>query len=73
MAWAEAQNRVPQSGQRPKQMLADNGYCSEKNLAYLESAKKPKKKIEAYIATGRQKHGERRVCPRGPVYGELIS
>ncbi len=58
---------VAQSGRRPKQMLADNGYCSEKNLAYLESAKKPKKKIEAYIATGRQKHGERRVCPRGPL------
>ncbi len=58
---------VAQSGQRPKQMLADNGYCSEKNLEYLESAKKPKKKIEAYIATGRQKHGERRVCPRGPL------
>ncbi len=56
-----------QSGQRPKQMLADNGYCSEKNLKYLESAKKPTKKIEAYIATGRQKHGERRVCPRGPL------
>ena len=35
---------VAQSGQRPKQMLADNGSCSEKNLAYLESAKKPKKK-----------------------------
>ncbi len=58
---------VAQSGQRPQQMLADNGYCSEKNLEYLESAKKPKKKIEAYIATGRQKHGERRVCPRGPL------
>jgi len=56
-----------QSGQRPKQMLADNGYCSEKNLEYLEAAKKPTKKIEAYIATGRQKHGERRVCPRGPL------
>ena len=56
-----------QSGQRPKEMLADNGYCSEKNLEYLESAKKPEKKIAAYLATGRQKHGERRVCPRGPL------
>ena len=56
-----------QSGQRPKEMLADNGYCSEKNLEYLESAKKPEKKIAAYLATGRQKHGERQVCPRGPL------
>ena len=55
-----------QSGQRPEEMLADNGYCSEKNLEYLESAKKPEQKIEAYIATGRQKHGERRVSPHGP-------
>lgn len=56
-----------QSGQRPAEMLADNGYCSEKNLEYLESAKKPEKRIEAYIATGRQKHGEREVVPRGPL------
>ena len=56
-----------QSGQRPTEMLADNGYCSEKNLEYLESAKKPEKKIEAYLAAGRQKHGERQVCPRGPL------
>jgi hypothetical protein len=56
-----------QSGQRPQEMLADNGYCSEKNLEYLEAAKKPEKKIEAYLAAGRQKHGERQVCPRGPL------
>jgi transposase len=56
-----------QSGQRPTEMLADNGYCSEKNLAYLESAQQPTKKIAAYFATGRQKHGERRVSPRGPL------
>lgn len=55
------------SGQRPQEMLADNGYCSAKNLEYLESAKKPEKNIEAYLATGRQKHGERQVCPRGPL------
>jgi len=56
-----------QSGQRPQEMLADNGYCSEKNLEYLEAAQKPQKKIEAYLATGRQKHGERVVAPRGPL------
>ena len=56
-----------QSGQRPTEMLADNGYCSEKNLEYLEAAQQPEQKIEAYIATGRQKHGERWVSPRGPL------
>jgi len=56
-----------QSGQRPTEMLADNGYCSEKNLEYLESAQKPEQKIEAYLAAGRQQHGERQVCPRGPL------
>ena len=56
-----------QSGQRPTQILADSGYCSEDNLEYLESAKKPERKIEAYIATGRQKHGSRPVAPRGPI------
>jgi transposase len=57
-----------QSGQRPEAILADSGYCSETNLEYLESAAKPEKKIEAYIATGKQKHGEhRRPCPRGPL------
>ena len=57
-----------QSGQRPGEILADNGYCSEKNLGYLESAEKPGPKIEGYIATGKQKHGEHRLpCPRGPL------
>jgi transposase len=57
-----------QSGQRPEAILADSGYCSEKNLEYLESGEKPRKKIEAYIATGKQKHGEhRQPCPRGPL------
>ncbi len=30
-----------QSGQRPQAMLADNGYCSEKNLEYLDSPQAP--------------------------------
>ena len=56
-----------QSGQRPEAILADSGYCSDENLAYLESAGKPERKIEGYIATGKQKHGEhRQPCPRGP-------
>jgi len=43
-----------QSGQKPEQLLADNGYCSEQNLEYLAS-----QGIDAYIATGKQKHGTR--------------
>lgn len=39
-------------GQRPEQLSADAGYCSEENLAALEE-----RKIDAYVATGRQKHG----------------
>lgn len=57
-----------QSGQRPEAILADSGYCSEENLKYLESADQPEKKIEGYIATGRQKHGDHRApCKRGPL------
>jgi len=56
-----------QSGQRPDEILADSGYVSEKNLEHLESTDRPETRIEAYIATDRQKHGERRVCPRGPL------
>jgi hypothetical protein len=57
-----------QSGQRPEAILADSGYCSEENLKYLESADQPEKKIEGYLATGRQKHGEHHApCKRGPL------
>jgi len=52
-----------QAGQRPEQLLADSGYCSEQNLAHLQ-----KKKVEAYIATDRQNHGGQEVrCKRGPL------
>ena len=57
-----------QSGQRPDGLLADSGYCSEKNLEHLETADKSGHKIDAYIATGKQKHGaHRQPCPRGPL------
>jgi len=36
---------------RPRRVLADAGYCSEENLQTLEE-----KRIDSYIATGRQKH-----------------
>jgi len=56
-----------QSGQRPEAVIADSGYCSEKNLQDLEAEKEPERRIEAFIATERQKHGERRVAARGPL------
>jgi DDE family transposase len=57
-----------QSGQRPEAILADNGYCSEQNLEHLESAAQPERKIEGFIATGKQKHGEHRLpAKRGPL------
>jgi hypothetical protein len=57
-----------QAGQRPQAILADNGYCSDQNLEYLESAGRPEQKIEGYIATGKSKHGEhRQACKPGPL------
>jgi transposase len=57
-----------QSGQRPEAVLADSGYCSEQNLEKLQQTAEPDRKIEAYIATGKNKHGEhRKPCPRGPL------
>ncbi|HEX2713153.1 MAG TPA: IS1182 family transposase [Candidatus Acidoferrales bacterium] len=57
-----------QSGQRPKELLADSGYCSEENLEYLDACGEADKHIEAYVAVNRQKHGEvRSACPRGPL------
>jgi len=57
-----------QSGQRPQAILADSGYSSDENLEHLESNEQPERKIEAYIATGKQKHGEhRKPCKRGPL------
>jgi hypothetical protein len=32
-----------QSGQRPDELLADAGYCSDSNLRYLESEAEPEK------------------------------
>jgi len=52
-----------QSGQKPAQLLADSGYGSDQNLQHLEQ-----QKIDAYIAAGRQKHGEKpQPCQRGPL------
>jgi len=52
-----------QSGQRPKEVLADSGYCSEENLKYLA-----KRRMAGFVATEKQKHGERNEpCKRGPI------
>ncbi len=52
-----------QSGQRPKEVLTDSGYCSEENLKYLAN-----RRIEGFVATEKQKHGEwREPCKRGPL------
>jgi transposase len=52
-----------QSGQKPKDVLADSGYCSEKSLQYLA-----KQRIAGFVATGKQKHGyPPEPCPRGPL------
>ena len=57
-----------QSGQRPAEVLADSGYCSEQNLEKLDSDENPERRLEGYIATERQKHDEyKQPCPRGPL------
>ena len=40
------------AGRNPDQFSADAGYCSDANLEALEA-----RRIDAYVATGRQKHG----------------
>lgn len=57
-----------QSGQRPEEVLADSGYCSEKNLKELDSEEDPERRVIGYVATERQRHGEyKEPCPRGPL------
>jgi transposase len=41
------------TGAKPAQLSADSGYCSEENLAALET-----RQIAGFVATGRQKHGQ---------------
>ena len=57
-----------QSGQRPQELLADSGYCSERNLEHLDSPETPEEQINAYIATGRQLRDEKKMpCKPGPL------
>lgn len=49
------------SGQRtPEHFSADAGYCSERNLALLQA-----RGIDAYVATGRERHHRKGVDPHG--------
>jgi hypothetical protein len=47
-------------GALPEKLSADNGYFSEENVARLERAG-----IDAYLAAGRDKHGEKSLPARG--------
>jgi hypothetical protein len=52
-----------QAGQKVQQVLADSGYCSEENLR-----KAAKKKVDLYVATGKQKHNQpAQTSPRGRI------
>jgi transposase len=46
----------------PKVISADSGYFSEDNCKKLAALE-----VDAYIATGRLKHGETPLAPRGPI------
>ncbi|HEX5719918.1 MAG TPA: IS1182 family transposase [Thermoanaerobaculia bacterium] len=47
---------------KPRSVSADAGYYSEDNVRYLEGDE-----IEAYIAAGRRKHGDKSKAPRGRI------
>lgn len=52
-----------QSGQRPDEVLADSGYCSEENLREMA-----KLGVDAYIAVGKHRHNQPVPrSPRGPI------
>jgi transposase len=51
---------VAEGERRPQAFSADAGYCSEANLEALES-----RKVDAYVATGREKHHQKGIDPKG--------
>jgi transposase len=54
---------VENTGDVPARISMDAGYFSEKNVAHLAEAQ-----IDAYVATGRMKHGDRMpAAPRGRI------
>ena len=54
--------RVNTDGLLPKIISADSGYFSESNCDIAKA-----EQIEAFIATGKQKHGEEVLSPRGRI------
>jgi hypothetical protein len=50
------------TGSAPAKVLADSGYYSEANVAEMQD-----ESIDAYIATGKMKHGEIITAPRGRI------
>jgi len=55
-----------QAGRRPTEVLADSGYCSERNLEYLESEDEPDKAVKAWVAVAKTKRqAEPEAPPRG--------
>ncbi|MGH7001374.1 MAG: IS1182 family transposase [Stellaceae bacterium] len=56
-------------GHNPDELSADAGYCSEANLRTLG-----RRRIRAYIATGRQRHGTpAAVAQRTPKRGSIVA
>jgi hypothetical protein len=47
-------------GRQAQEFSADAGYCSEDNLALLA-----RRKVRAYVATGKQRHGRAKIGGRG--------
>ena len=47
-------------GRQAQEFSADAGYCSEGNLAILA-----RRKVRAYVATGKQRHGQAKIRARG--------
>ena len=57
------------SGNKPSKVSADSGYYSEDNVKYLS-----KEQIDAYVATGRQKHSDAPpLAPRGRIPKDATS
>jgi transposase len=50
------------TGRMPKKLSGDAGYYAQDDVEWLKE-----RGIDPYIATGRQKHGEIPVCPRGRI------
>jgi len=55
------------TGRAPKELSADAGYCSEANLEALAG-----RGVRAYVATGRQRHGQAAATGRGRQQGPRV-